>query len=479
MKRSVVAAVACLVLLILNSPAQSQAGYDLEGNRKRLWDFFADKHAEIGDEYKKAQLFEDARQQYLRGLELDEEHRKCRQGLGQKKKGNQWADDQPMPERSPLKPNEKIEARKKGDQLKDDNYKKCAERARKQVQAAQQAGDERAARILANELFYYAPDDAAARKLKGHLKSGDDWAPEFAKKWRDEGIKQVEAAGFGEDVSGEDEHAKALNTRFVVRSGKWLTARTSLDDARCRLMHRNAEAAAARSIELLGLEAPFGRHRFTLTHLKSNDEYFAMLEKVLKLEGDELEFAKKLTGRGHNNPWGFVCRSPSDAGADDMNANTIAINVMNAHREKRAQPWMDTGFAYLITSHTLGTTSTTRYTLIKQGTTSSDHKVMPDLTKKSGTPEHLREAILRAVTYGRDLPLSRLLVTKVNDMDLEAAAKAFSLMEYWLHTDKENFRKYLLSKEEEDKLAANLETHFGKSLAEIEAAWREWVLANY
>lgn len=479
MKRLAVSVLVFLALLAASMPAGGQAAYDLEGNRKRLWDFFADKHAEIGDEYKKAQLFEDARQQYLRGLELDGEHRKCRQGLGQKKKGNQWADDEPLPERSPLKPNEKIEARKKGDQLRDENYKKCADRARKQVQAAQQAGDERAARIITNELLYYAPDDAEARKRKGHVKSGEDWAPEFARKWRDEGGKLVEAASMGEEVSGEDEHAKSINTRFVVRSGKWLTARTSLDDARCRLMHRNAEAAAARSIELLGLEAPFGRHRFVLTHLQSADEYFAMLEKVLKLEGDELEFAKKLTGRGHNNPWGFVCRSPSSAGADDMNANTIAINVMNAHRPKRAQPWMDTGFAYLITSHTLGTTSTTRYTLIKQGTTSSDHRVMPDLTKKSGTPEHLREAILRAVTYGRDMPLSRLLVTKTNDMDLEAAAKAFSLMEYWLHTDKDNLRKYLLSDEEPEKLAQNLEQHFGKKIDEIETAWREWVLANY
>lgn len=479
MKRLAVSILACFALLAVSAPAGGQAAYDLEGNRKRLWDFFADKHAEIGDEYKKARMFEDARQQYLRGLELDGEHRKCRQGLGQKKKGNQWVDDEPLPERSPLKPNEKIEARKKGDQLRDENYKKCADRARKQVQAAQQAGDQRAARIICNELVYYAPDDSEARKLKGHVKSGEDWVPAFAKAWREQGGKHVEAAATGEEVTQEDEHAKAINTRFAVRSGKWLTARTSHDDARCRLMHRNAEAAAARSIELLGLEAPFGRHRFTVTHLKSSDEYFAMLEKVLKLTGDDLEFAKKLTGHGHSNPWGFVCRGTTDAGADDMIANTIAINVMNAHRGKRAQPWTDTGFAYLITSHTLGTTSTTRYTLIKQGTTSSDHKVMPDLTKKSGTPEHLREAILRAVTYGRDMPLSRLLVTKTNDMDLEAAAKAFSLMEYWLHTDAENLRKYLLSKEEPDKLVQDIEQHFGKKIDEIEAAWREWVLANY
>ncbi|MBK8206528.1 MAG: hypothetical protein IPK87_06975 [Planctomycetes bacterium] len=471
-----------IALLACIAHVNAQPAYDLDAQRAKLWDFFADKHTEVGDEYKKVQLFEDARQQYLRAIELMPDHGKARRGLGMKKKGDAWVDDEPMPEKSPLKPSEKIEARKKPDELKAKNFEKCADRARKQVQAATSAGDTRAARILASDVLTYAPDDAAARKLRGHEKLGEDWMPGFAKKWREEGTAHVAKGTFGDEVTEEDEQAKEIGVKFTRRASKWLMARTTYDDTRAKLMHRNGEAAITRAMELLGVEAPFGTHRYTITHFQSVAEYDAMLEKVLKLTGDELAFGKKLAGHGQSKPWGFLCRSNSDAGADDMIANTIAINVMNTNRRngRLTQPWVETGFSYLITSQTLGTCITTRYSLIKQGATASSHTTMPELNKKSGTPDHLREAILREVTLKRDLPLSRIVNFETNDMTMEAAAKSFSLMEFWFSNYPDATRKYLASPgEEKEARLTNIETHFGKKVEEIEAEWREWVLANY
>ena len=482
MRTSLIAILACMLSVGMVAPAAGQAAYDLESQRARLWDFFADKHTEAGDEYKKVQLFEDARQQYLRAIELVPDHGKARRGLGMRKKGNEWVDDEPLPEKSPLKPADKIEARKKPDELKARNFEKCADRARKQVQAATSAGDTRAARILASDVLTYAPDDAAARKLRGHEKLGEDWMPGFAKQWRENGMAHVAKGSFGEEVSDEDEQAKEISVRFTRRAGKWLMARTTYDDTRAKFMHRNAEAAITRAMELLGVDAPFGVHRYTITHFQSAAEYDAMLEKVLKLSGDELVFAKKLAGHGQSKPWGFLCRSSTDAAADDMIANTIAINVMNTNRRngRLTQPWVETGFSYLITSQTLGTCITTRYSLIKQGATASSHTTMPELNKKSGTPEHLREAILREVTFKRDLPLSRIVNFETNDMTMEAAAKSFSLLEFWFSNYPDATRKYLASPgEEKEARLTNIETHFGKKVDAIEAEWREWVLANY
>lgn len=480
-------ALTCLTIasLLLTCSVQTRAGdFELEKDRANLWEWMADKHAKLGDEYKKALIYTQARRQYDRSRELEPENRKAWEGLGYKKRSGEWVADEPLPDKDGVNGAAFLEARKKPDAEKIDVYEKCADRARKLVKKAQDAGDDRAARIIAIDLLYYEPDNADAHKLRGHEKDGDVWLPGFAKKWRDAGHEAVKAAGFGEELEGEDEQAKAIGTTFQRRKGDWLTTRTSYDVTRAKFLHRYGESTIACTQKLLGTEGPpFGRHTYTITHLQTRDEYEGMLTKVLELEADDLAFARKLSGHGQSKPYGYFCISSSDPSADDMLCNTVSLRVL-AHAQSGSSdraPWIDTGFGYLVTSQVLGSTMVQRYTMKVVGTTTTDDEVIPEFSKKAGMPELLREVALYNVNFNRDIKLRELIATEINDMQQAHAAKSFSFMEFIFEQHAEQARKWLKrggEKKPGDRAKA-LEEDFGQSVEDIEAEWREWVLMNY
>lgn len=483
MRRTTTAIFATAILLVLGTT--SHAGdFELESERTKLWEWMADKHADLGDEYAKVQIYTLARKQYDRSRELEPDNRKAWQGLGYKKKSGNWELDEALPEKDGVSGNEYLEALKKPNEEKEEVWEKCADRCRKLMEKARKADNNRAASILAVELLYYLPDDADARKLRGHTLHEEVWRPGFAKKWREEGKKILADESFGEEMEGEDEQAKLIDATFQRRESEWLITRTTYDVTRAKMLHRAALATIKRACELMAVtEPPFDGHKYTITHFQSKDEYEAMLTKVLKLEGDKLDFAKRLSGHGQSKPYGYFCWSNSDTGANDMLCNTIALRVLAHHQDGKSDraPWIDTGWGYFVTSHVLNTTQTRRYTLVKGGATASEHEVIPEFTKKSGSPELLREVALYNIKFKRDIPMRELIATKINDMQQSHAAKSFSFIEFAYANYGDAAKEWLKSggrQEAKDRVAA-IETAFGKSLEDLENEWREWVLLNY
>jgi tetratricopeptide (TPR) repeat protein len=471
-------------LLLAVAYVPVDANFDLANERDKLWQWMADKHTEVGDEYKKAKIHTQARREYDRARELEPDNRKAWAGLGYRKRGSDWVPDTLLPDNDEVHGAEFLEARKKPDAKRTENYEKNADRARKLMQKADKAGDARAARIIAGDVLFYAPDDAEARKLKGHVNKHDAWQPEITAKWRDEGLKILGDAGFGDELEGEDEQAKLIEQTFNRRKSEFLITRTSHDSTRAKMLHRAGLATITRTLELLGSEGPpFGRHVYTITQLRTRTEHEAMLTNVLKLEGDKLDFAKRLSGHGQGAPYGYFCWSVSDTSADDMLCNTISLRVL-AHAQTAAgdrAPWETTGFGYLVTSQVLGTTMTQRYSMKKVGETASDHEVMPEFTKKAGSPELLREVALYNIDFKRDVPLRQLIATEINDMQQAHAAKSFSFMEFVFAEHQDAARKWLRAggPAKPEARAKLLEDTFGKTVEELENAWREWVWANY
>ena len=483
MKSILTSSLAVLLLAIAYVPAKA-GDFELESERTKLWEWLADKHADLGDDYAKAQIYTIARKQYDRARELEPDNRKAWQGLGYKKKGGAWVLDEALPEENGVSGNEYLEAIKKPDEEKEKIWEKCADRCRKLMEKAAKAGDARAATILAVELLYYVPDHAEARKLRGHSLHEEVWRPDFVKKWREEGKAILAGESFGEALEGEDEQAKLIDATFNRRESEWLITRTTYDVTRAKMLHRAALATIKRATELMAVtDPPFDGHKYTITQLQNSTEYEAMLTEVLKLEGDKLEFAKRLSGHGQSKPYGYFCWSNSDTGANDMLCNTIALRVLAHHQDGSSDraPWIDTGWGYFVTSHVLNSTVTRRYTLEKGGTTASEHEVIPEFTKKSGTPELLREVALYNIKFDRDIPLRELTATEINDMQQSHAAKSFSFMEFAFANYKEPAQKWLKSggkKESKERVEA-IESIFGKSLEDLENEWREWVLLNY
>lgn len=456
--------------------------FDFAKARTALWDNLADKHVGLGDDYKKAQVFTEARKQYNRALELNPEMPRAMRGLGFDKRKGEWVADKPLPEKDALSAADLLKARKDPDDNRTKEYVRCAESCRKLVEKAAKAGDERGRRIAATDVLYYAPADEAALKLRGQVKDGESYVPEFAKAWRDAGRKIREAASEGAVLGGEDEQAKAIGAKFFRRQSEYMIVRTSVDDERAKVMHKAAEANMKRAMELLGVkENPFGPGRKYNLLQVTREEFDAILTKVLKLEGDMLEFVRKLQGTNLGQPSEFMTRGVRN-GADDMVGNTLASRIALVARGKGPDrpPWVTTGFSYLVTSQVLGSVSTVRYTLVAQGRTSSSHEAIPDFSKKSGSPDLLREIALYDITFKREMPVEKLMNLKVNDVDQSAAAKSFALMEFFFAKYPEQARKWLNSPAaREEEHAKELETAFGKPLAELEGEWREWVLAGY
>lgn len=480
---------AALLVLLVAPIAVAQdpkppAPFEFDKERAKAWDYLADKHADLGDEYKKAQVFGDARKQYDRARQLVPDLVKAWKGLGYQKRGGEWVPDKLLPDKEVLDAAKLIEARKKPDDKKAKEFVRCAERCKRLMEDARKAGDERARRIAAIDLLYYSPEDAEARKLRGQVKDGDDWLPDFAKAWRDTGRKAMEAGTFGEEVTGEDAQAKEIGARFWRRESAFLVVRTTVDETRAKMMHRAVEANTKRAMELLGVkDQPFGAGRkFTLTQVNTEALWTAMLTKVMKLEGDNLEFTRKLQGTYTRDPSGFMTRGVFDASADDMIGNSTVIQLMYRARGQGGDtpPWVTVGFSYLITSQVLGTCSTVRYTIEQKGATASSHNVIPEFTKKSGSPDLLREVALSEVVFGKDPALARMLMLETNDMDQSAAAKAFSLMEFFFSQYADKARKWLNTPAPDKKeRVKELEEAFGKPLADLETEWREWVLGRY
>jgi hypothetical protein len=473
----------CLIILSLAVvDVESQRRFDLERERTRLWEWLADRHAELGDEAKRRQLYPMARREYNRARVLVENHRNAMRGLGFRQRRGGWVEEDPMPERPDLDGDTLAEASMAFQEQRERVFQRCADRVQQAMDRANRAEDPQAARILASDLLFYAPDNEEARRLRGHVRHENDWMPDFVQRWRESGLDRVERATDGDVVEALDHDEEKIGTTFSKRESAHMRARAGSDE-RAAELHRLAEATMWRAMDVLGrTEDPFGGGlRFTASHVQRH-EYEAILRDVIEVEQERLNFVLRLSGHGTRNPWGFMTRAPGPIGATDQLCNTIAVRVMETTREGRtlSQPWISVGFSYMITSQTLGTTSTVRYTLEPRGRTTAGDPPTPELTRRSGTPEALREIALNMVTWGPDVPLTELIHTEVNDMTLNHAAKSFALMEFFFSRYEREARAWLrMPVADRGERESELVDSFGKSLAEIEAEWKDWVLEHY
>jgi hypothetical protein len=482
MKRLGLSLICLFILSIAVVDVESQRRFDLERERTRLWEWLADRHAELGDEAKRRQLYPQARSEYNRARVLVEDHRNAMRGLGFRQRRGAWVEEDPMPERPELAGEELAEASMAFREHRERVFQRCADRVQQAIDRANRAEDSEAARILASDLLFYDPENAEARRSRGHVRHENDWMPEFVLEWRKAGLDRVERASDGTPVEALDHDEEKIGVTFAKRESTHMRARAGTEE-RAAELHRLAEATMWRAMDVLGrTEEPFGRGlRFTASHVQRH-EFEAILKEVMELDQERLIFVLRLSGHGTRNPWGFMTRAPGPLGATDQLCNTIAVRVMESTREGSglSQPWISVGFSYMITSQTLGTTSTVRYTLEPRGRTSAGESVEPELTRRSGTPEALREIALNMVTWGSDVPLTELINTGVNDMTQHHAAKSFALMEFFFDRYNREARAWLrMPVAEQAERESEIVDSFGKPLSELEEEWKQWVLEQY
>ena len=478
-------AIAMTLLLLLHCAVVAQAkSFDIAREKKDLLEYLADKHSDLGKDYFKATLYSDGRAHYGRAMDLVHEHEKSMKALGFEYRDKRWTLDKKKqpPEKDGL---DGVAAKEKRDEMARAlaaDYKRMGDKIRGVAKRARDAAAADDARVIESLLFFYAPEDAEARKARGHVKVGEEWGPAFAKAARDAGMVVLQAAVEGEKVETEDPQGKEIGAKFFARKGTHVIARAVESDERAARLHKVIEGAIALSVATLNLEAPVFGSGQTFSVLNKREHYLAMVEKFSGKEGKDLELSKKLSGCNQQKPWGFFCHENTWPAGDDMHANTVAINVLHAFRRDNSAPWVTTGFSYLVTARLLGTTNTVRYTIEEEGSTSAGGSGSGELNmnKKGGGPAKLRGLALDMAQTGRDTPLVKLAGLDLNSLKMEQAAKAFSFFEFGTEKYPEQTRKWLAMKPGNGAAEIkNIEAAFGKSAEELDNEWRQWVQVNY
>lgn len=478
------AAYALLLALFLNSAVVAQAAFDFQAEREKLLELLADEHTDIGREFAKATIYSDARFHFSRAVVLVREFDKAMKAQGYEKKDGRWVlnPKDALPLKDGLSGDKLTAERERLGKKRDAAYKRLADKIRAAARRARDAQAAEDALALESFLNYYAPDDAEARKARGHVKIGEEWGPSFAKAAREAGAKHLQEAGEGEKVAEEDPQGKVIGARLWVRKGTHIVARAVESDDRAARLHRVLEGIVRLGRDTLKVEGPvFNGRQFTGTVVQRQEQYLAMVEKLSGKTGSDLELARKLAGSSQKDPWGFFCREGGWPSGDDMLGNTVAINVLYSCRGGVSEPWINTGFSYLMTGRLLGTTNTVRYTVKEEGQTAvGGGAEEPDLKKKSEGPQKLRALALFQAQTQTDTSLRALAVLDLNSLNMEHAAKAFSFFEFLFEKHPDKARQWLkLKPGQKAAEIANLEKALGVTVEELDSQWRRWVLTSY
>lgn len=472
-----------LFVLFILQGAIAADGFDYDAERAKMLDSLADGHCDLAKSYKDKKLFTDARAHFNRALILVEGYSDAMKGLGFEKAGNGWKEDEKkkLPEKNGISGAEETKTRKEMEPKRDAVYERLAKKIKDIAKRAKASGLDKEANMLLSYVPFYAPNDKEVREARGHVKVGEEWMPGFARIEAERGADLLKAASEGEADPAEDPQGKEIGAKFWVRKGKFVIARATESDERARRLHKVLEGTLALSAEILASTSrPYnGAQYFTV--VQTREQYLAMVEKFSGKTGKDLELAKKLSGSNQQKPWGFFCHQPMWPGGDDMHSNTAAIHMLSSFRKSsESEPWIDTGFSYLITARLLGTASTVRYTVQEQGETAVKGQDDLNMNKTAGGPARMRQIALELAQAGKDTPLATLAATQLNALKLEQAAKSFSFMEFIFVKYPEQARKWLaMAPGKGVAEIPNLEKAFGKTATDLDKEWRDWVLVTY
>ncbi|MCC6573055.1 MAG: hypothetical protein IT462_04615 [Planctomycetes bacterium] len=470
------------LFLLLLTAAVLAGDFDFAAERAKANTWLAGEHADVGKDYAKAGLNVSARAQFERALSLVPEHADAMKGLGNKKVDGRWVSDKPLPKDDAA--GAKAADADKIDKARDKFYGKAAERLRKLAENAEGAGLFTEANLTWSEVLYYVANDATALGKLGRKPDGKGgFAAPFINAGREHGRKVLSEASEG--VEGAlDPQGEGLGAKLYVHSGGAIIARATESAKRAARIHKVGAGASALAHELLGAELPLISERdpYTLTTLQKPEQYTAMVEKYTDLKGEEKALALKLMGEGQKSPWGYFVKEVYAETAEDMLANTTSLVVLQRFRAfgPRNDPWIETGFSYLVTARLLGTTLCVRYRLEEEAVTQARKASSPTIKFDTRTPEGQRAHVLGAVRLGKDIPLRVLASTELNDMKVGHAAKSLSLFEFFFDVHRDATLKWLAKKAVSK--AAELEQcceALGKTPEELDAEWRRWVLLSY
>ncbi len=334
------------------------------------------------------------------------------------------------------------------------------------------------------------PDCAEARDRLGFVKEGTRWIlaihrdairdlPERLRLVKEAAAQPVDTA-VGKEFRPEERAAGLPLARVESRIASILTTG---DEATARDLAETAERALRFLLTILPRDAaeldPLDGRRFTFLHLRTREEYLAVVGADATLDDEAKAFASRLKGaRVFGYASAFEAATPEEA--RDVVANQVVLGSARllGSPADRNTPWLAESLALLATQTLLGTA----------GQISVRHEHTTEGGRPSDRAMELQgwQTLLRTlVTEGRDPALAEILTTPRNALETEKSAKAWSVVDYLAFVQPEPGRRTLVAfmtgatadpaERWENAVRAGLRL----TPARFEKLWRQWVLDAY
>lgn len=431
------------------------------------------------EDARRVQLFEWARREARRVLDLDPDHKGARAFLGFVKKDASWVEDAELAAKWPAtnfagKPPSLEEAAT----IERRWWRDVHPAARKAAAAVWATlGDDFARKgDTANAQKAYAravgidPDQERSRRALGYFRWQGVWLTEAQ-------VRAADAASKAQVVTTESPVEKAFGAPL-----------NKVESAHFRLESR---IAPERLVEIARwLETAYVVHLVDVGRDPTTAVFPSLVRMVLcDNESDWTQWIDKFVPRnkeyyrGLEGVWGdnwqYGMKLPAD-GSDETRRDHLvhrAVHAVDSFVLGVFWPsWVDEGLAHLTTIRVQGMTRT--WCLAPSA--SEYAKISKGGAKTGWVDEKEWRALARAAAAARDdLPLRTLVSQPFPSLGFPGVQKAWSILEYWQANDEASFRTLLPQFRAAKDPAAMIEKHFGKGLEAIDEDWRRYVMRMY
>ncbi|MCA8939536.1 MAG: hypothetical protein KDB07_07000 [Planctomycetes bacterium] len=329
----------------------------------------------------------------------------------------------------------------------------------------------------------YDSSNEEALKARGYVEVDEVWVPSLAQDNLQRGMRFLKDASNGRPDQTEDEQPGKVGLTFTRRASNGLVVRTTFDTERAKRFVEVANATATFTTGLLDMKGKsFRSNPYILTVVGKRIDFTKMINNFEPQSAKRGQIAREATGHSTTNPVGYiVVETKTEITTDDMLSNVVASEILLNSRESAVSPWLLVGFPYYVTSCVLNTAITSRFE-IKDGSKTRVYRGDRDKIKRGNpfAPEDFRLIIRDLVESKQDTPLLDLALLELNDFNEYHAAKAFAFVEFLFLAHTAKAKAWLRTSDQKGhKEIKALAKRFEKSVEELEAEFRAWVLKNY
>ncbi len=442
----------------------------------------ADAWWKAAEAARKEDLFAFARGVAERVITLAPDHRAAREFLGWERKGKEWVLDARRSARTPFENIKPAKLDERAFRAREDGWHAGPERDARRAVAVLYAGlgerlaaasEAAAARRAFDEALANDPDCAPARKGLGYVRVGAAWLTEVQVRARDAAATPLPVV-----------EASELDTLLGRTLNKAATDAVRVEAA----YGLDRAMALARMLEI------------TITTYATDvgrDPGVRIFPRTLEacfVPGDP-EWSKWLDARAGGGAKRFRAneyyrssatlrlgvRERADAGADiasvmeDNAVHCTAHLLSDVLFGLHEHAWLDEGLAYFTTLRVRGTTQSWCIASKPAAYASSGKSGDRIWQDESAWRGRVRDVVGR----GDDVPLRMLMATQLADLDFDASLKGWSVVSWLMQTDREHLLAALGRLRAGPDAPRVFEDVFGRSVEELDDAWRAWVKATY